>query len=224
MSSTLPRFGRIIGLQPPWRLGWVGNLFRISRLGIALRITGVLLIVAAACSLVLIVHQQSAIKRLDRYDTTWVVTQATLEVARLTAAVASLDLPDSTVTKDDVQLRLDILASQMQLLFSGKAGACVRGDRELQDFADQLQQAVHQLDALSQSADQPERWHKMLSVLLPLNVKVPRIASSAYASGNRLVTRDVEDLTRLYSIFAAILLGLIAYGAVLIVALGWHNR
>ncbi len=161
---------------------------------------------------------------MARYNVTWIVTQAALEIARLTSVAAAMDVPGSGVTRDEVQLRLDIVVSQIRLLDSGEAGAFVRNDRELQTLADRLRAVVAEADKINGNLAQFDTSRQLLALLLPLNAELPRIASEAYLEGNRVVSQHIERLSYFHWIFSTILMALIACGLALIGALVWHNR
>ena len=205
----------------------IGHAFRGSAsswLKLGFCTVAILLIGAAIYSSILIVQQQATLRSVARYNVTWMVTKAAVEIARLTATTAALEAPGESVTRDDVQLRLDIVVNQVRLLGSGDAGEFVRDNPELQALTDPLRRAVATADKLSGELDHPGGPQRLLALLLPLNAQLPRIASEAYAQGNRQVAQDIGRLNRLHWLFSAILMGLITCGLALIAALELHNR
>ena len=69
------------------------------------------LIVAAIYTSSLILQRQSA-PGVSRYNASWLVSQAALEVSRLTAALAAFGDPGKATDADEVQLRLDIVLNR----------------------------------------------------------------------------------------------------------------
>ncbi len=193
-------------------------------LKIALCAVAALLVSAGIYSSLLIVRQQATLRSVSRYNVTWMVTKAAVEIARLTATTAALGVPGGGVTSDDVQLRLDIVVNQIRLLDSGDAGAFVRSDPELQSLAAPLRSAVAAADKMSGDLGRPGGSQRLLALLLPLGSQLPQIASAAYQQGNRLVAQDIGRLSSLHWALSAVLTGLIGCGLALIAALELHNR
>ena len=80
--------------------------------------TGFLLLMAGYTSM-LIMQRQEALQNLSRYNVTWLLSQAAVEVARLEAAVGNAVLKDKVPDHDVVQLWLDIVHNRVQLFDSG---------------------------------------------------------------------------------------------------------
>src|SRR4029077_17380331 len=60
------------------------------------------LMLAAAYITVLIVDRQRSLYAVSRYNASWLLSQAALEVARLAATVGASTIPDSGIGRDDV--------------------------------------------------------------------------------------------------------------------------
>lgn len=78
------------------------------------------LALAAIYTSFLIVERQQALRAVSRYNIAWLVSQAGLEVLRLEGTVAAALIPGSNVSKDEIQLRLDIVANRVQLFEGGE--------------------------------------------------------------------------------------------------------
>lgn len=197
------------------RLRWIQIIFWTM---------GGMLLAAAIGGSVVIVQQQATLRSVDRYNATWIVTQATIDVARMNAVLAEYLAGGNRVSDDEVRLRLDLMLGQVQLLLAGDAGAFVRSDPQLRAFATELQATIHELDMLSQHFGQPDVPSRMLDLLLPFNADLQRVASAAYVSGSRAVSRDISSLTHMHWVLNGILTALITYGTILLLLLNRHNR
>ena len=87
-----------------------------------------LLVVAAIYTSSLILQRQAALREVSRYNATWLVSQAALEVSRLTAALAAYGDPGTATDADEVQLRLDIVLNRVRILTEGDQGAVHSGE------------------------------------------------------------------------------------------------
>src|ERR1700744_2059230 len=72
--------------------------------------TGILVLAAAYIS-ALIVERQQTLYAVSRYNASWLLSQATLEVARLAAVVGASTVPGTKTGHDDVQLWIDIVGN-----------------------------------------------------------------------------------------------------------------
>src|SRR5713226_9740010 len=96
-----------LGVLSPWKRS---RLVKLGLLGVM-----AFLLAAAAYTSGLILRRQAALREVSGYNITWLVSQATLEVARLHGTIAAALIPGSGVDEDDVDLRLDIVANRVRL-------------------------------------------------------------------------------------------------------------
>jgi hypothetical protein len=119
-GSAIPPVRRIV-----WARRSIGA--RLNRvLWPLLAAAGVVLVLAAAYTSHLIVERQDALQRVSRYNSAWLVSQAVSELARLKERVASHALADGDVDREEVQLRLDILANRVALLQGSGVAELIR--------------------------------------------------------------------------------------------------
>ncbi len=203
---------------PPRR----GGGSRLAVLGLLGAI--VFLVAAAAYTSVLIVRRQQALREVSRYNVTWLVSQAGLEVARLQTVVAEAGAPGSPVDQDEVQLRLDIVANRVQLLKNGEVAEFVATSPELGATVAALSEAARAGQRLMESPATAERQRRLLALFDPLNAPLARLAATANTHGGDLVAQDQRQLSNLHWLFAAMLGALTLCGFGLIGALTWHNR
>src|SRR5918997_770614 len=97
---------------------------------------------AAVYTSVLIVERQEALQQVARYNTTWLASQAVVELERLQQRIAAYALPGSGLGQEEVQLRLDILANRVQLLRNRDVEDLVAGSPELRAVVSDLAVAV----------------------------------------------------------------------------------
>ena len=193
---------------------------------VKLGLLGLVLALALAASYTsfLIVQRQQALREVSRYNLTWLVSQAALEVARLQGATAAALLPGSGVGEDDVQLWLDIVANRAQVFEGGEIAEFVSASSELRAIAAHFRETARAGQAAMEEQASPERLRRLLVLTRALSAPLSRLASVANAHGGELVAQDQRQLNNLHWLFAAILgaLTLCAFG--LIGALLRHNR
>src|ERR671921_1903501 len=97
---------------------------------------------AAAYTSFLIVERQEALQRVARYNTTWLASQAVVELERLQQRIAAYALPGGGPGREEVQLRLDILANRVQLLRNRDVEELTSGSPELEAVVSDLAAAV----------------------------------------------------------------------------------
>ncbi|WP_112663392.1 putative bifunctional diguanylate cyclase/phosphodiesterase [Microvirga flavescens] len=181
-------------------------------------------ILSASYISTLIVERQSALRQVSRYNTSWLASQAVSEFTRLEQRVSAFGLPDSTVDKDEVSLRYEILTSRVKLLSEGEFLDFVQRDPELGATVQSLKEAIVTLQPLVDNIEAPGAPQQALLVLMPLETKVTSLASAANHNGAARVAEDQHELIRLHWLFSSIAAGLIACGLILIGLLGRHNH
>ena len=109
--------------------GWAGSKTLKWVLGLIL----FLLALAAVATSALIVERQAALQRVSRYNLTWLLSQAVSETLRFAEAISAAAVPGSSVDRDDVELRADVLESRMNLLGAGEAAAFIETRPDLKE-------------------------------------------------------------------------------------------
>ncbi|MFL5337092.1 MAG: putative bifunctional diguanylate cyclase/phosphodiesterase [Geminicoccaceae bacterium] len=184
---------------------------------------GLLLVVAAAYTSHLIVERQDALQRVSRYNSAWLASQAVSELARLKERVAGHALADGAVDREEVQLRLDILANRVGLLQGSEVAELAVNRPELGDVVASLAAAIEAAGPLV--AVLGETGHReLLDLLSPLEPKLVGLAAAANTQGGDRVAEDQRQLSRLHWAFSGILLALAACGLILLALLLLHNR
>ena len=195
---------------------------RIAALGILAVM--LFLVLAAGYTSVLIVRRQAALQQVSRYNLTWLVSQAALEVARLHGAIGAALVPGSGVDADDVQLRLEIVENRVQLFSGGEVAEFVSTSPELSSTVMQLRQVIGSISAdLSQNSGSPA-LQRALTMVETLQPPLARLAAAANTRGGDLVAKDQHNLSSLHWVFAAILGAITLCGFGLVAALSIHNR
>jgi diguanylate cyclase (GGDEF)-like protein len=182
------------------------------------------LVLAAAYTSSLIVRRQQALREVSRYNLTWLVSQAALEVARLQGVTAAALVPGSGMDEDDVQLWLDIVANRVQVFNGKEIAEFIATSRDLASIVVSFREFARAAQATLEGSASPEQLTHLLSLIGPLNAPMSRLAAAANTYGGVLVEQDQRQLSNLHWLFAAILgaLALCAFG--LIGALLRHNR
>ena len=195
---------------------------RVAKLGLLALVPALAL--AAIYTSFLIVERQQALRDVSRYNITWLVSQAGLEILRLHGTVAAALVPGSKVNKDDVQLRLDIVTNRMLLFDGGEVAEFVATSPKLDAIVATFRDAVRAGQAAMEGPPSLEQLHQVLALSDLLNAPMARLAAAANAFSATLVEQDQQQLSRLHWLFAAILGALTLCAFSLIGALTWHNR
>src|SRR6478609_587431 len=203
--------------QPP-----ATALSRFPRYGFLIVI--VFLAAAAAYTSVLIIQRQRSLSAISRYNITWMVSQAALEVARLQSAIGTYRIDPDGDNLDTVQLWLDIVANRAQLLGGGDVWPFIQADPEREATVVQLRRAIATAQPLMERLREPAVADRMLTIFADLNPRLTRLGSAAYSHGNDLVADDIQQLGRLHWVFSSVLIALIFCCAGLIASLMFHNR
>lgn len=182
-----------------------------------------LLIASAIYTSMLIIERQTALRQVSRYNVSWTVSQAAMEVTRLQAAVGAFAIHPGARERAAVRLWMDIVASRIPLLEAGEVGDFIRGQPDRQATVEEFKAAAAAADALLPAIDQPGTAYRLVSLLSRLNPKLGQLASAAHAAGAHRTTRDIQELGRLHWMFSCVLIGLIACSFVLIGVLFWNN-
>jgi len=182
------------------------------------------LALAAAYTSSLIVRRQQTLREVSRYNLTWLVSQAALEVSRLQGVTAAAMVPGSGLDGDDVELWLDIVANRAQVFEGGEIAEFVATSAELRAIVAEFRKTVRAGQAVVEEPASLERLPRLLALFGALNAPMAHLAAAANTHGGELVEQDQRQLGNLHWLFAAILgaLTLCAFG--LIGALLRHNR
>lgn len=182
------------------------------------------LTLAAGYTSLLVVQRQHALGEVSRYNTTWLVSQAVLEVSQLQGVAIAALIPESGIDEEDVQLWLDIVANRTQLFDGGDVARFVATSPDLGEIVKRFRDVAR---TGQERADEPlsaERLKSIFEAARSLNGPLLRLASKANAHGGELVAQDQQQLSDLHWLFAALLGALMLCAFALIGALGWHNR
>ena len=200
----------------------VGKLTRAVRLCLLAMVPA--LVLAAVYTSFLIVQRQQALGEVSRYNVTWLVSQASLEVARLHGTAAMALLPGGAEREQEVQLRLDVVANRTRLFEGGDIAGFVATSPQLSKVVAMFRDAVRAGQYAMDTSTSPERLRRVLTLAEALNAPMARLSAAANSYGGDLVSQDQGQLSRLHWLFAAILGALTTCAFGLIGVLTWHNR
>ena len=195
---------------------------KLAKLGLAAVLA--VLLLAAFCTSLLIAQRQAALREISRYNITWLVSQAALEVARLHGAIGAALTPGSGVDEDEIDLRLDIVANRVRLLENGEVAEFVGTSPDLVALVQQFHSVAAQARAELGRPDARSRWPEIATLVDGLQPSMAHLASAAYAHGGKLVTQDQQQLSVLFRTFAVILGATTLCGFGLVSALVRRNR
>jgi diguanylate cyclase (GGDEF)-like protein len=183
-----------------------------------------LLVVASAVTSYFITERQTALNQVSRYNATFVVSIAPVEVMRLETAIAESGMVDSPTDIDQIQLRLDIVRNRISLLHNSEISDFIRENPDTATIVDRLKVMADDVQLLIDNFDPQKSPILMLKRVSPMSPLLVRLAAMAHAYSSNLVTRDHAQLSRLHSIFSLIIGGLTICGFGLLGIVTWHNR
>src|SRR5579871_5967407 len=120
----------------------------------------------------LVAQQQSALREVSRYNLTWMVTQAALQLDRFTVTVDEFSRPGTEITAGDVSLGYDLVVNQVSLFDRGAPAAFVQSDPELHRLSRELRDAVRNAEPEVDRIGTPGAVERLLALLVPLNSKL----------------------------------------------------
>nr|CAD6424208.1 PAS domain S-box protein [Rhizobium sp. Q54] len=192
-----------------------------------------LLMLASGFTSLVIFQRQTALQTISRYNAAWTVSQAAAEFLDLERTLAFFALPQSGTTFEDVQLRLDIMFSRLDIFEPGTAAEFGEG-RSVRQFVrahpsnertiEALRSALETVDSLILRDGASLNVAEALQVLAPLNAEVTGLTSRAAAFGADLAGEDHRELARLHLVFSGLTSGLIVCGILLILLLWRQNK
>ncbi len=195
---------------------------RLIQLGLLSAV--ILLAAAAVYTSFLIIQRQKVLAEASRYNVSWLISQAGLEVGRLEIAASAAALPDSDTDEDEVGLRLDIVANRVGLLRSGEVAEFVASSPEWGATVTALGNAVKKASGLLAGPGGRERFRAVLTTFEPLNPLLAQLAAAANVRGGDLVARDQRELSNLHWLLSSMLGAVMLGGFGLIGGLAWQNR
>lgn len=184
----------------------------------------VFLMATAVYISVLVSERQRSLEEVARYDSTWLLTQAGIEVARLSDAVGAYALGVPGVRRDTIELRMDIVTNRVRVMATGEVRTIFQEFPDLAQVEYEFRDAVALARDMVDQLDQPGTPQRLIALLGTLHPKLQRLASSAYSHSGTMAAADLAQLTLLYWVFSGVLAGLILCGFCLIGLLTWHNK
>jgi diguanylate cyclase (GGDEF)-like protein/PAS domain S-box-containing protein len=183
-----------------------------------------LLLMAAAYTSVLIVQRQTTLATMSRYNLTWLVSQAGLEVSRLRGTIASSLIPGSDVDHDELDLRLAIVENRVELMSDGDLAEFIASSRELDQIVTSFRRAIRQAREELDHATSPDQYRKLLKLIEGQITPIAHLTAAANAFSGDMEAQDRRDLNYLHWLFAAILFATTLCGLALVAAVSWRNR
>jgi diguanylate cyclase (GGDEF)-like protein len=177
----------------------------------------------SAAYLSLLMHeQQSALRDISRYSSAWETSQAVSEFLRLEQRLTEFDDPDSSIGREEVELRYDIAVSRVTVLEQGGVKNLIRHLPDQQSTLQLFKEALAAAQPFIEDLDHPGSARKALEVLKPLEGRLAALASIAHGRGTELVQKDQQGLLQLHWSFSGAVAGLIVLGLILVVLLARH--
>ncbi len=179
---------------------------------------------AAVYTGVIITQRQSAIEDTSRYALSWSVNQAVNELGRLLQRAHAFNHPDRLASRDDIQLRFDILVNRLNVMADGQIRAFAARDPEHVRLLADLSRALAEIDPLIAAIDAPGNIERVIKRMSGFDGPLVRLASEAYRFDTNEDAEDQKNLLNLQRRFTILAGGLILSGLALIAFLLWQKR
>lgn len=184
----------------------------------------IFLVAAAAFTSTLIVRRQAALREVSRYNMTWLVSQASLEVSRLHGAMSAALVQGSDIDQDEVELRLDIVDNRIELFAGGEVADFVSRSPALSAIVANLRTVAAEVRTGLQISENRDRMVQLLKLVDGLQPSLARLAATANTRGGDLVAGDQRELSALHWTFAGLLIAITLCGFGMVGAMIWHNH
>lgn len=184
----------------------------------------VALAVAALYISVLVFQRQEALTQIFRYNIAYSASQGMNELLRFRQRLAAILIEPPQASKQDVELRYQIMVSRLSLFEQGEFVNFVSVMPENQETVEQLASALRQIGGFIDDIDQPENAQLALDLTAPLESKMVALASKANEYGATAQAKDQGELLRLHWLFSALALSLVITGFIFIAMLRWQHR
>ncbi len=189
-----------------------------------LTVSIIVLAVSALYISVLVFQRQEALSQIFRYNIAFSASQGMNELLRFRQRVAGLLVDPPQTTKQDVELRYQILLSRMSLFDSGEFKNFVNDVPDTQQTVTDMSRIVHEISSFIGEIDKKENALRALELTAPLERQMVSLASQANEYGATLQARDQNELLRLHWIFSLLALGLVVSGFIFVAMLRWQHR
>jgi diguanylate cyclase (GGDEF)-like protein len=180
------------------------------------------LAVAAVYLSVLIFERQKMLAEVSRYNVAWSASQGVNEFLRLRQRIS--DLAAGKGSKEEVQLRFDILVNRLNLFESGEFRPFVLENAQRQATVEELSKFLRRGEPLINDVERPSVAQALLAAMTSLEADLIGLAAEANTDGGEQVALDQQQLLQLHWTFSAVAWGLVLCTFVVIVLLMWQNR
>jgi diguanylate cyclase (GGDEF)-like protein len=184
-------------------------------------VIGVLAVAAVYLS-VLIFARQEMLAEVSRYNVAWSASQGVNEFLRLRQRIS--DLAEGKGTKEEAQLRFDILVNRLSLFESGEFQPFVLESAQRKATVEELSNFLRRGEPLIADVERPGNAQALLATITPLEADLIALAAEANNYGGEQVARDQQELLQLHWTFSAVAWGLMLFTFILTVLLMWQNR
>lgn len=171
---------------------------------------------------VLILDRQERLAKVSRYNVAWSAGQGVNEFLRLRQRIS--DLASGEGSKQEAQLRFQIVKNRLELFRSGEFQPFVLEADDRRTMVESLSKFIHRAEMLIEQVDDPASARAILSEMVPLEGDLIGLAAEANNYGGQQVARDQQELLKLHWTFSALAWGLVLCTFVLIVLLERRNR
>ena len=199
-----------------------GGLLRTTRLAL-LVVTLTLIVGAIGLSRMILVRQDDPVVAA-RSQLIWVITQASVDTARLEAAIGYDAITRTLASRAQVGLWLDLVAHRSTLLHEGDTWVFVKPSAEMVSIVDQFAETIRSAEPLMSSLDLPSGHERLMRPFLRINRSVARLSSLAYDLNTELKLREAAALSQLHWLFSGVLCMLIVSSLVMLWLLNADNR
>ena len=163
--------------------------------------------------------RQEQIQVANRHDGATLAGQASVELARLIQTIGAYGLAGSPVRIDDVQRRLDAVHSRLEAMKSGTFDVFVQADTERQQVLEEFGQAT---TGVREKLKDPRDVAGILAVmesLRPIEGRLTWLTEAAAKADRDSIAADQQELVSLHWSFAALIVGLVVCGLIMMVSM-----
>jgi diguanylate cyclase (GGDEF)-like protein len=172
----------------------------------------------------LIVQRNEALQQTSRYNVSFTIGQAAVEIARLQTVIATYVVRPGRREGEAVHLWHDIVAGRLSVLESSEVGEFIHVDPRREEVLETFEAVLRESEVKLQRLGEPGVALEVMALWGRLNVPLTRLTSTAHGEGGNQVTSDLQQLSRLHWNFSYLLIGMIVACFGLIVVLGWNNQ
>jgi len=178
-----------------------------------------LFIGAAVFTSTQVAKRQQQIEKASRHDGARLAARANVELSRLIQTVSTYGIAGSGTSLDDVRRQLDTVRSQLEAMKSGTFDVFVQADSERQEVVEDFAGATDLVSEKLVKASDLAGSLEVIGRLRPIEERLGWLTEAANKADAAAIAADQKELVALHWSFAALIVGLIACGVIMMVSM-----